>query len=130
MRVKPDQTCTPVPRIRKRMTNCKVLVCSPNLDLAQLRAAVLKTADCEVVCPVSQSDAIELMKEEKFDVLVICYEYSEEAGQEICDAFKHTNPQGKILVMRKSHRESACPDAQETVHALDGPSALIRAVLA
>ena len=112
------------------MAICKVLVCSPNLDLAQLRAAVLKTADCEVVCPVSQFDAIELMKEEKFDVLVICYEYTEEAGQEICDAFKHINPQGKILVMRKSHHEAACPDVKNTVHALDGPSALIRAVLA
>ncbi len=112
------------------MPICKVLVCSPNLDLAQLRAAVLKTADCEVVCPVSQSDAIELMKEEIFDVLVICYEYTEEAGQEICDAFKHINPQGKILVMRKSHHEAACPEVKNTVHALDGPSALIRAVLA
>ena len=112
------------------MAICKVLVCSPNLDLAQLRAAVLKTADCEVVCPVSQSDAIQLMKEENFDVLVICYEYSEEAGQEICDAFKHLNPQGKILVMRKSHHDPACPDVREKIHALDGPGALIRAVLA
>jgi CheY-like chemotaxis protein len=114
----------------ERMPICKVLVCSPNLDLAQLRAAVLKTADCEVVCPVSQTDAIELMREEKFDVLVLCYEYSEEAGQDICDTFKHLNPRGKILVMRKSHKEAACPDVKNTVHALDGPSALIRAVLA
>lgn len=129
MRVK-HQTCAAVLRILNAMPICKVLACSPNLDLAQLRAAVLKTADCEVVCPVSQSDAIELMKEEKFDVLVICYEYSEEAGQEICDAFKHVNPQGRILVMRKSHKEAACPDVKNTVHALDGPSALIRAVLA
>ncbi len=112
------------------MAICKVLVCSPNLDLAQLRAAVLKTADCEVVCPVSQSDAIELMQEEKFHALVVCYEYSEEAGQEICEAFKKTNPDGKILVMRKSHHEAACPDVKNTVHALDGPGALIRAVLA
>lgn len=112
------------------MAVCKVMVCSPNLDIAQLRAAVLKTADCEVVCPVSQSDALELMKEEGFDVLVVCYEYSEEAGQEICDAFKHLNPGGKILVMRKSHHNAACPEAAETVHALDGPGALIRAVLA
>ena len=107
----------------------RVLSCSPNLDLAQLRAAVLKTADCEVVCPVSQQDAIRLMTEERFDVLIVCYEYTEEAGQEICDAFKHSNPNGTILQLRKSYREAACPDVENTVHALDGPGALIRAVL-
>jgi CheY-like chemotaxis protein len=117
-------------RIRTAMAICRVLSCSPNLELAQLRAAVLKTADCDVVCPVSQKDAMDLMKEEKFDALIICYEYTEEAGQEICDAFKHSYPHGKILVLRKSHHDSACPDEPNTIHALDGPGALIRAVLA
>jgi DNA-binding NarL/FixJ family response regulator len=112
------------------MAICRVLSCSPNLDLAQLRAAVLKTADCDVVCPVSQKDAIQLMQEENFDVLLICYEYSNEVGQEICDEFKHVNPSGKILVLRKSHHDAACPDVENTIHALDGPAALIRAVLA
>ncbi len=111
------------------MAISRVLSCSPNLDLAQLRAAVLKTADCEVVCPVSQNDAIHLMKKEHFDVLVICYEYTDEAGQEICDEFKHVNPAGKILVLRKSHHDSACPGEPNTIHVLDGPSALIKAVL-
>jgi DNA-binding NarL/FixJ family response regulator len=108
----------------------RVLSCSPNLDLAQLRAAVLKTADCEVVCPVSQKDALQLMTEEHFDVLLICYEFTDEAGQEICDEFKHVNPSGKILVLRKSHHDSACPGEPHMIHALDGPGALIRAVLA
>jgi CheY-like chemotaxis protein len=111
------------------MAICRVLCCSPNLDLAQLRAAVLKTADCDVVCPVSQNDALKMMEEEHFDVLLICYEYSDKAGQEICDAFKKAYPNGKILQLRKSHREAACPDVPNTVHALAGPGVLIRAVL-
>jgi CheY-like chemotaxis protein len=111
------------------MANCKVMVCSPNLDLAMLRAAVLRTAGCEVICPVSQQDALHLMHEESFDVLLVCYEFSEEAGMELCDEFKRTNPQRKILQMRKNYKEAACPDVADTVHALEGPGALIRAVL-
>jgi DNA-binding NarL/FixJ family response regulator len=90
----------------------------------------LRTAGCEVVCPVSQTDALRLMEEEAFDVLLVCYEYTDEAGQEICDSFKKLNPGAKVLVMRKSHHEPACPDVDNTIHALDGPGALIRAVLA
>ena len=86
----------------------RVLSCSPNLDLAMLRGAVLRTAECDVVCPVSQTDAINIMQEEKFDVLLICYDYSEEAGEEICDAFKKSNPDGRIIALRKSHRDAAC----------------------
>lgn len=112
------------------MSTSRVLSCSPNLDLAQLRAAVLRTAGCEVLCPVSQKDAIQLMREKQFDVLLICYEYTDEAGQEICDEFKHASPGGKILVLRKSHHDSACPEEENTIHVLEGPAALIRAVLA
>jgi hypothetical protein len=83
-----------------------------------------------VVCPVSQGDAISIMQEEKFDVLLICYDYSDEAGEEICDAFKKSNPGGRIIGLRKSHRDPACDDVQDAVFTLDGPAALIRAVLA
>ena len=107
----------------------RVLSCSPNLDLAMLRAAVLRTAECDVLCPVSQGDAIRIMQEERFDVLLICYDYSEEAGEEICDAFKKSNPGGRIIALRKSHREAACDDVQDSVFTLDGPAVLIRAVL-
>lgn len=107
----------------------RVLSCSPNLDLAMLRAAVLRTAECEVVCPVSQSDAIQIMQEERFDVLLICYDYSDEAGEEICDAFKKANPGGRIIALRKSHRDPACDDVHDAVYTLDGPATLIRAVL-
>ena len=107
----------------------RVLSCSPNLDLAMLRAAVLRTAQCEVVCPVSQVDAFAIMLEEKFDVLLICYDYSDEAGQEICDAFKKSNPAGRIIALRKSHRDAACDDVHDAVFTLDGPAVLIRAVL-
>lgn len=34
------------------------------------------------------------MREEQFDVLLICYDYSDEAGEEICNAFKKSNSQG------------------------------------
>jgi DNA-binding NarL/FixJ family response regulator len=110
----------------------RVLSCSPNLDLALLRAAVLKTASCDVVCRVSQVDALQQITTDHFDVLLVCYEYSQEAGQHICNAFKHRHPEGKIVVLRKSHRDSACPerDVDNVVHALEGPGALIEAVLA
>ena len=113
------------------MAICRVLSCSPNLDLAQLRAAVLRSADCDVIVPVSEEDALRLMQGHSFDVLLICYDYSEQAGKEICDAFKKSNPKGRIIVLRKSHRDPSCHDeAKEVLHALDGPGALIRAVIA
>src|SRR4051812_14570301 len=109
----------------------RVLSCSPNLDLALLRAAVLKTANCDVVCPVSQTNALQYIATDHY-VLLVCYEYSQEAGQQICDAFKHRHSEAKIVVLRKSHRDSACPerDVEGVVHALEGPGALIKAVLA
>ena len=113
------------------MPICRVLSCSPNLDLAQLRAAVLRSADCDVMVPVSEEDALRIMKEDCFDVLLICYDYSEEAGKEICNAYQKSNPKGRIIVLRKSHRDPSCHDeAEEILHALDGPGALIRAVIA
>jgi CheY-like chemotaxis protein len=108
----------------------RVLSCSPNLELARLRAAVLKTADCDVECPESQTEALDIMKQLSFDVLLICYEYSDRDGEELCNEYKKHNPDGRIIVLVKSHREPACDDIENRLHALDGPGALIRTVLA
>lgn len=104
----------------------RVLNCGSHEGLHALRHRVLESVpDCEVVS-LTPEHAVEVLACKNFDVLVLCYQMSNEFADAICIKFRHANPAGRVVAIVGVPWTRMC-EADITVDA-HKPSALTAAV--
>lgn len=96
-------------------------------ELMKVRTLVLLNAGYAVRQAVSAADAVKIFKAGDFDLVVLCHSIPEKERLSLIAAVRDVSPSVKIIVVRKDG-ELSSKLADETVHSLDGPEALIEAV--
>jgi DNA-binding NarL/FixJ family response regulator len=106
----------------------KVLSCSVDDDLRWLRERILVGAGCKVISSTDRREALQLLSSETFDVLLLGHSLSATSMDELCSAFRKSSLHGRIVAVAGSG-EPPRGNVDEVVHGLEGPEALIKAVL-
>jgi DNA-binding NtrC family response regulator len=105
-----------------------VLLLSADTELSLLRRHVLANAAFAVSRAGSRKEALQMLEQEKFDVLVISYSLSEESIAEMTALFRKQNPNAPIVAVAGGRWQDLKIEADATVTAEEGPEALIEAV--
>jgi DNA-binding response OmpR family regulator len=104
----------------------QILSISADPDLGKLRAMVLRKAGHEVSWPSSKSEADALLRDRKFDLLLLGHSISGPSAREFADVFRARNPGGKIIVVMAASYSLVKPD--RTVRPIDGPEVLLETI--
>ena len=104
----------------------QILSLSADPDLGKLRAMVLRKAGHEVSWPSSKTEADALLRDKKFDLLLLGHSISGPSAREFADVFRARNPGGKIIVVMAASYSLVKPD--RTVRPIDGPEVLLEAI--
>jgi DNA-binding response OmpR family regulator len=107
----------------------RVLCLSANLELAQLRRAVLALHGVEVDIARSKKEA-EALLEKPYDAALLCHTISEKTAERVVALFRGKNPGCCLIFLARSPWQDSPVKAEITHCALDGPDGLIEAVLA
>ena len=107
----------------------RVLCLSANLELAQLRRAVLALHGVQVDIARSKKEA-EALLEKPYDAALLCHTISEKTAERLAALFREKNPGRSIIFLARSPWQQSPVKAEVTHCALDGPDLLIQAVLA
>ena len=105
-----------------------VLLLSDDLEIALLKAHVLGHAGFAVTRAESRKDAIQLMRESSFDVLVISFSLSGDSVVELAGIFRAENPTAPIVGVAKGRWQDLPLEFDATVTGDEGPEGLIEAV--
>jgi len=105
-----------------------VLLLSGDLEISLLKAHVLGHAGFAVTRAESRKDAIQLMQENRFDVLVISYSLSPDSMVELAGIFREQNPNAPIVGVAKERWQDLPVEFDATVTGDEGPEGLIEAV--
>jgi len=105
-----------------------VLLLSGDLEISLLKAYVLGHAGFAVTRAESRKDAIHLMRESRFDVLVISYSLSADSMVELAAIFREQNPNAPIVGVAKGRWQDLPVEFDATVTGDEGPEGLIEAV--
>jgi len=105
-----------------------VLLLSGDLEISLLKAHVLGHAGFAVTRAESRKDAIQLMRESRFDVLVISYSLSPDSMVELAGIFREQNPNAPIVGVAKERWQDLPVEFDATVTGDEGPEGLIEAV--
>jgi DNA-binding NtrC family response regulator len=106
----------------------KVLLLSAAPELSRLRAHVLAHAGFTVSRADSRKNALRLLEQEQFDVLVISYSMSQENLTQMTELFRTRNPNVPIVAVTKGKWQDLKIEFDSTVTGEEGPEALIEAV--
>jgi DNA-binding response OmpR family regulator len=96
-------------------------------DLMKTRTLVLLKAGYAVRDAMTTSQALKVFEAGDFDLVIICHSIPEPERLKLITAIRASSPSAKIVVIRMDGELSA-KVADETVHSLDGPEALLRTV--
>lgn len=96
-------------------------------ELAPLRAAVLKMAGAQVAIAKEGNQYLSLLSEPHWDVLVLCF--SVRQCKQVAEAFRSSHPSGRVVVTLETNTSHPCATGDAYVCGIDGPEALIKAVL-
>ena len=105
-----------------------VLLLSGDLELSLFKAHALGHAGFAVTRAESRKDAIHLMRESRFEVLVISYSLSQDALTELAGIFREQNPNAPIVGVAKGRWQDLPLEFDATVIGDEGPEELIEAV--
>jgi DNA-binding NtrC family response regulator len=94
--------------------------------LLSVRSSVLRAAGYSVQTCANTSEAFELASAGDFDLVVICHSVPARERSQLIKAIKAEKPSTKILAVRIDGELATGVDA--SIHSLDGPHALLRAV--
>jgi hypothetical protein len=107
----------------------RVLCLSANLELAQLRRAVLALNGVEVDIARSRKEAEALLKN-PYDAALLCHTISEKTAERLAALFRAKNPGRCLIYLARSPWQESPVKADATHCTLDGPDILIEVVLA
>jgi DNA-binding response OmpR family regulator len=105
-----------------------VLLLSGDLEISLLKAYVLAQAGFAVTRAESRKDALQLMREKRFDVLVISYSLSHDTMAELAGIFREQNPNAPAVGVAKGRWQDLPVEFDATVIGDEGPEGLIEAV--
>jgi DNA-binding NtrC family response regulator len=105
-----------------------VLLLSADPELSLLRRHALAHAGFAVTRAGSRKEALNLLEQEKFDVLVISYSMSDETIAEMTELFRKQNPNSAVVTVAKGEWQDLKIESDSTVTGDEGPEALIEAV--
>lgn len=108
----------------------RVLCLSANLELAQLRRAVLALHGVEVDIARSKKEAEALLEKEAYDAALLCHTISEKTAERLAALFRGKNPGRCLIFLARSPWQESPVKAEVTHCALDGPDLLIQTVFA
>jgi DNA-binding response OmpR family regulator len=91
------------------------------------RSLVLLKAGYAVREAITISQAIKVFGKCDFDLFIVCHSIPDEERIELIRAIRAMDPSAKIVVIRRNGGLSATI-ANEPIHSLDGPAALLTAV--
>jgi DNA-binding response OmpR family regulator len=96
-------------------------------ELMKIRSLILLNAGYAVRDATSVRQALKVFEAGDFDLVLICHSIREQERLQLIEAIRVTSSSAKIIVIRQTTANSAVL-ADETVHSLDGPEALLNAV--
>jgi DNA-binding NtrC family response regulator len=105
----------------------KVLNFAPDKELRQLRSTILSLHNCCVVSPTTLNQALDEMKNDDFDVLLLCHEIRAGDMTVLCEMFKRRFPFGKIVLVEYSGEMTTYGRECTTISAHD-PEEMVAAV--
>jgi CheY-like chemotaxis protein len=105
----------------------KVLNFAPDKELRQLRSTILSLHNCYVVTPATPTEALDEMKNEDFDLLLLCHEVRARDMTVLCETFKRRFPSGRIVLLEYSGEMTQCCGEFTTISAHD-PDEMVAAV--
>lgn len=76
----------------------KILLVGQDFRLLATRAAVLAKTDASVVC-CNALEAMKILENESFELIVLCHSLAEKQASEITDAVHHRWPKTRILMV-------------------------------
>jgi DNA-binding NtrC family response regulator len=106
----------------------KLLLLSADPELSSLRRHVLVHAGFTVARAESRKEALQLLEQEKFDVLVISYSMSQENITEMAELFRSHNSNSPIVTVAKGGWQDLKIEFDAAVTGDEGPEALIETV--
>jgi DNA-binding response OmpR family regulator len=106
----------------------RVLLLSADPELSSLRQHVLAHAGFAISRALSRKEALQLLGQEKFDVLVISHSMSHENIVEMTELFRAGNPNSPIVTVAKGKWQDLKIEFDAAVTGDEGPEALIEAV--
>ncbi|HZD95796.1 MAG TPA: response regulator [Candidatus Sulfotelmatobacter sp.] len=105
-----------------------VLLLGADPELSQLRKYVLSNAGFLVFWAESRKEALQLLRENEFDALVISYSISDDIMVEMTGLFRQHNPNSPIVSVAKGRWQDLKIEFDSVVTGDEGPEALIEAV--
>jgi DNA-binding response OmpR family regulator len=105
-----------------------VLLLSGDRELGLLKKHVLAQAGFAVTRADSRKEALLLIEQRKFDVLVVSYSLSTDNMLELADLFRGHHPGAPIVYVAKGSWQDLKVDFDATVTGEEGPEGLIEAV--
>jgi DNA-binding response OmpR family regulator len=112
---------------RGRMRTHLLLSVGNDPELMKVRSLVLLQAGYALREARNGQEAVKIFADGDFDLVIICHTVPEEARIRLIKTVRLESPSAKIIVIRKDGELSARM-ADETVHSLDGPEALLQTV--
>jgi DNA-binding NtrC family response regulator len=111
------------------MDGLRVFLLTRDEELRHLRHRVLEMEGM-AVCSTSDSDAArQALSRDKYDVLIVCSLMAPAATEELMNIFHRENPNGGVVGIIRSLYQPLEMPTDVVVHGIDGPGALIQAVL-
>jgi len=105
-----------------------VLLLSQEREVSLLKKYVLTQAGFSVSRADSRKEAIQILEQRKFDVLVISYSLSIDALLELTQLFRAKNPNSPIVGVAKGQWQDLAVEFDATVTSDEGPEGLIEGV--
>ena len=106
----------------------KLLLLSADAELSSLRHHILANAGFKVSRAISRKEALQLLEQEKFDVLVISHTMSQESMIEMAGIFRVQNPNSPIVTVAKGRWQDLKIEFDSSVTGDEGPEALIETI--
>lgn len=111
-----------------RAAPAKVLVATQDDGVRLTRAAVLTNAGFRVTSAKRKEEALALIGQHSFDVLVVGNSFSGQGCRDISSAFRTRFPKGRVIEVVSGRFDAPLCIPDEAVVGLDGPAVLISAV--
>ena len=106
----------------------RVLLATSDLNLRDTRTALLQSFGLDATSSDSTSDAVELIRNVPFDLLVLGHTLSDEDCATISTAFRLFRPHGRIVEILPASGADCRADADAQVIGLDGPTVLKKVI--
>ncbi len=106
----------------------RVLLLSADAELSLLRRYALEHAGFTIARADSRKEAFRLLKQEKFDALVISYSMSQKNIKEMTELFREQNANAPIVAITRERWQDLKIEFDAAVTGDEGPEAMIEAV--